>query len=253
MRLSAQRGAATVEHAAISLLIALCWSPPRSRRSAPAPTGAAASSARRSVRKLRCAAVGPGPCWRDPLTVAYGRSLAGAVRALAPAPVAAAGPAGAAAAGRLSPLPLAVVRRRRGRGRGSPPRTGASPSSSRSPTRGEADGSVRSPYWLYRPDARVGAGRAARRASAGGRAARPDAAAGRRGPGAGAARDPRRPQSVRVRRPARNRRGAGGVVPSGHPPIERLTSPRAGLPVGVVVLHHAEALRRARARRGACR
>ncbi len=40
------------------------------------------------ARKLRCAAVGPGPCWRDPLTEAYGRSLAGAIRALAPAPVA---------------------------------------------------------------------------------------------------------------------------------------------------------------------
>lgn len=43
------------------------------------------------ARKLRCAARGPGPCWRDPLTEAYGRPLAGLVRALAPAPSARAG------------------------------------------------------------------------------------------------------------------------------------------------------------------
>src|SRR3954454_917503 len=38
------------------------------------------------ARKLRCGPAMPGPCWQDPLTVAYGRPLAGAVRALAPAP-----------------------------------------------------------------------------------------------------------------------------------------------------------------------
>ncbi len=43
-------------------------------------------------RKIRCAASGPGPCWRDPLTVAYGRSLAGAVRALAATPSVVQGP-----------------------------------------------------------------------------------------------------------------------------------------------------------------
>jgi Flp pilus assembly pilin Flp len=85
-----ERGAATVEHAGLSLLIALL-----------AIAGIAALAARPSDagrdlgftlgRKLRCAAVGPGPCWRDPLTEAYGRPLAGAVRALAPAPVAVSG------------------------------------------------------------------------------------------------------------------------------------------------------------------
>jgi hypothetical protein len=80
-----ERGAATVEHAGLSLLIALL-----------AIAGIAALAARPSdagrdlgfslARKLRCAAVGPGPCWRDPLTEAYGRPLAGAVRALAPSP-----------------------------------------------------------------------------------------------------------------------------------------------------------------------
>ncbi len=36
--------------------------------------------------KQRCAVRYPDPCWQDPLTEAYGRELAGAVRALAPAP-----------------------------------------------------------------------------------------------------------------------------------------------------------------------
>ena len=38
--------------------------------------------------KQRCAVRYPDPCWRDPLTEAYGRGLAGAIRALAPAPAA---------------------------------------------------------------------------------------------------------------------------------------------------------------------
>lgn len=46
------------------------------------------------ARKIRCAARAPDPCWRDPLTSAYGRALAGAVRALAPAPAPAQGPSG---------------------------------------------------------------------------------------------------------------------------------------------------------------
>ena len=46
------------------------------------------------ARKIRCAARAPAPCWRDPLTSAYGRPLAGAVRALAPIPAAIRGPAG---------------------------------------------------------------------------------------------------------------------------------------------------------------
>ncbi len=39
------------------------------------------------ARKIRCAPRLPGPCWRDPLTEAYGRTIAGAVRALAPTPL----------------------------------------------------------------------------------------------------------------------------------------------------------------------
>jgi len=38
------------------------------------------------LRKQRCAVAYPEPCWQDPLSEAYGRSLAGVIRALAPAP-----------------------------------------------------------------------------------------------------------------------------------------------------------------------
>jgi hypothetical protein len=84
-----EHGAATVEHAGISILLALL------AIAAVAALAAQPSDAGRELgfavaRKLRCGAQGPGPCWRDPLTAAYGRSLAGAVRALAPSP----GPAG---------------------------------------------------------------------------------------------------------------------------------------------------------------
>jgi len=44
--------------------------------------------------KQRCAVRYPDPCWQDPLTEAYGRAVAGAVRALAPAPEARTGPGG---------------------------------------------------------------------------------------------------------------------------------------------------------------
>jgi Flp pilus assembly pilin Flp len=85
MRWRTEAGAATVEHAGITLLVALTLI---------AGIAAIASGADESgrelgstlARKIRCAAVGPGPCWRDPLTEAYGRPVAGAVRALAPPP-----------------------------------------------------------------------------------------------------------------------------------------------------------------------
>jgi Flp pilus assembly pilin Flp len=85
MRLRSHAGAATVEHAGLVLLIALLLA------AAIAAIAAGSDQSGRELgstlaRKLRCAAVGPGPCWRDPLTLAYGRPLAGAVRGLAPAP-----------------------------------------------------------------------------------------------------------------------------------------------------------------------
>jgi hypothetical protein len=87
MRMRSQTGAATVEHLGLVILIALLLG------AAIAAVAAGSDTSGRELgstlaRKLRCAAVGPGPCWRDPLTVAYGRPLAGAVRALAPAPAA---------------------------------------------------------------------------------------------------------------------------------------------------------------------
>ena len=108
-----QSGAATVEHAAISLLIALLVAAAMAALASGAGEGGRELGAALG-RKLRCAAVGPGPCWRDPLTLAYGRSLAGAVRALAPAPAPRPGPDGAPLwPGRLPPLPLDRLRPRR--------------------------------------------------------------------------------------------------------------------------------------------
>jgi hypothetical protein len=140
-----ERGAATVEHAGLSLLIAFL-----------AIAGIAALAARPSddgrelgfalARKLRCAAVGPGPCWRDPLTEAYGRSLAGAVRAVAPAPEARNG---------LLPVDFRYCRS------ASCASTGPSPgvtASNRRVTaftavddRRHSTGQVTITYWLYRP------------------------------------------------------------------------------------------------------
>jgi hypothetical protein len=81
---------ATVEHVGITILVALALI------AGIAAVGAGADQSGRELgsalaRKIRCASVGPGPCWRDPLTEAYGRPVAGAVRALAPAPFTKAG------------------------------------------------------------------------------------------------------------------------------------------------------------------
>ncbi|MGI9020959.1 MAG: hypothetical protein ACR2G3_09655 [Solirubrobacterales bacterium] len=86
-----QRGAASVEHVGLALLIAAVL-----LACAAALAGAPAIDGGREVgaaiaRKLRCAPRLPGPCWRDPLTEAYGRPVGGVVRALAPAPTAVGG------------------------------------------------------------------------------------------------------------------------------------------------------------------
>jgi Flp pilus assembly pilin Flp len=80
-----EHGAASVEHAGLALLLSLLAIVAVAAVAA-GPLDGARDLGTALSRKLRCAAVGPGPCWRDPLTLAYGRSLAGAVRALAPAP-----------------------------------------------------------------------------------------------------------------------------------------------------------------------
>jgi len=104
--------------------------------------------ARAVAQKIRCAAHGPGPCWQDPLTEAYGRPLAGLVRALAPAPE---------AAGELGLLPVDFRRCRRPSCAAPGPRPELTASNRRvtafvavSDTR-ENDGTVTIDYWLYRP------------------------------------------------------------------------------------------------------
>ena len=146
---NAETGAATIEHAGLSLLVALiAIGLLAALASSPSPAGRELGFA--LARKLRCAAVGPGPCWRDPLTEAYGRSLAGAVRALAPAPVAR--PA--------DPSGLLPVDFRRCRS-ASCARTGPRPGLTRSnrrvtefvsvDDRRRSLGTARISYWLYRP------------------------------------------------------------------------------------------------------
>lgn len=115
------------------------------------------------ARKLRCAPRLPGPCWRDPLTEAYGRPVAGAVRALAPQPGPATGPSGLA----LMPVDFRYCRRdscavpsqRPGLTR-SNRRVSAFTSVA---DRRRAGGPVEITYWLYRPG--VGWAHTTRRAS----------------------------------------------------------------------------------------
>ncbi len=82
-----ERGAATVEHAAMVLLMALVAIAVTALVTGRGP-GGETSLASQIAFKQRCAVRYPDPCWRDPLTEAYGRGLAGAIRALAPAPLA---------------------------------------------------------------------------------------------------------------------------------------------------------------------
>ena len=145
-----ERGAATVEHAGISLLLALLiLGAIAALASEPAESGRELGST--LARKLRCAAVGPVPCWRDPLTEAYGRPVAGAVRALAPAPVAARSPSG------LDLMPV-DFRRCRSESCAVPGERPGLTASNRRVTafvavddRRPAGGPVVVTYWLYRP------------------------------------------------------------------------------------------------------
>ena len=83
-----QCGAATVEHVALVLLAAtLAIAAVASARMLAERPGTPALASE-LLRKQRCAVRWPAPCWQDPLTEAYGRRTAGAVRALAPAPAA---------------------------------------------------------------------------------------------------------------------------------------------------------------------
>jgi Flp pilus assembly pilin Flp len=89
-----QRGAASVEHVGLAMLVATALLAGVAAFAAGPPVEDGRELGTAITRKLRCAPRLPGPCWRDRLTDAYGRPLAGLVRALAPAPEPRAGPGG---------------------------------------------------------------------------------------------------------------------------------------------------------------
>ena len=92
MRARDEHGAASVEHVGLVLLIALLVIGGVAALVAAPPTDEARRLGSSLDRKIRCPARLPGPCWQDPLTEAYGRPVAGLVRALAPVPGPVAGP-----------------------------------------------------------------------------------------------------------------------------------------------------------------
>jgi hypothetical protein len=96
MRARLENGAASVEHVGLVLLIALLLIGAISALVAAPPTEEARRLGSSLDRKIRCPARLPDPCWEDPLTEAYGRSVAGAVRALAPQPRPVTSPSGLA-------------------------------------------------------------------------------------------------------------------------------------------------------------
>ena len=83
-----------MEQAGLVLLVALLLLAAISAFAAGPPNEQGRELGSAIARKLRCAPRLPRPCWRDPLTEAYGRPLAGLVRALAPQPGAVPGASG---------------------------------------------------------------------------------------------------------------------------------------------------------------
>jgi hypothetical protein len=149
-----ERGSASVEHAALVLLAAAVAIVAVSAARAVSEPGRTPPLVSELLRKQRCAVRYPGPCWEDPLKEAYGRAVAGAVRALAPAPLARAGPGGE---------PLVGVDYRRCRQPGCavplPGPEGAHLTVSNRRTaaftavRGDREGAetIEIEYWIYRP------------------------------------------------------------------------------------------------------
>jgi Flp pilus assembly pilin Flp len=144
-------GAASVEHVGLAILVAVLMLAGVAAFAAGPPVEAGRELGTAISRKLRCAPRLPGPCWRDPLTEAYGRPLAGLVRALAPAPEPRAGAGG---------LPLAGVDFRHCRRASCATWTGDRrlTASNRRTTaftsvvdRRRAGGGVEVTYWVYRP------------------------------------------------------------------------------------------------------
>lgn len=148
-----ERGSASVEHAALVLLMALIALAVIALL-AIGPGGGGGSLASTVVFKQRCAVRYPDPCWQDPLSAAYGRGLAGAVRALAPAPETKIGPDGAGLVGvdyrrcrRAScatPLPGAAGLHLTASNRRTVAFTAVEEGAA-------AGGAIAIDYWLYRP------------------------------------------------------------------------------------------------------
>jgi hypothetical protein len=164
VRRSSEHGAASVEQVGLVLLIALLLLAAISAFAAGPPDERARELGATIARKLRCAPRLPGPCWRDPLTEAYGRTVAGVVRALAPQPGAVTGPSGLA----LLPVDFRYCRRESCAVPGERP--GLTSSNRRVSAfasvvdRRRSGGPVEITYWLYRPG--VGWDQVTRRASA---------------------------------------------------------------------------------------
>jgi hypothetical protein len=164
VRPSSRHGAASVEQVALVFLIALLLLAAISAVAAGPQDERGHELGAAIARKLRCAPRLPGPCWRDPLTEAYGRPLAGAVRALAPEPAAVRARSGLA----LMPVDFRYCRRESCAVPGERP--GLTRSNRRISAftsvvdRRPAGGPVHITYWLYRPG--IGWARVTRRASA---------------------------------------------------------------------------------------
>jgi hypothetical protein len=144
-------GAASVEHIGLAILIAAVLLAAVAAFAAEPPVDDGRELGTAITRKLRCAPRLPGPCWRDPLTEAYGRPLAGLVRALAPKPRARPGPGGT----RLVGVDFRYCRRTSCAVPGDDP---AVTTSNRRVTAftavdddRRAGGGVRVTYWIYRP------------------------------------------------------------------------------------------------------
>jgi hypothetical protein len=146
-----ERGAASVEHVALALLVALLMLAGVAALAAAPPSEEGRELGASLARKLRCAPRLPGPCWRDPLTDAYGRPLAGLVRALAPEPGAPLGPSGFP----LLPVDFRYCRRESCAAPGKAPGVTASNRRVTAFTAVEdgrpGGGEVIVTYWMYRP------------------------------------------------------------------------------------------------------
>ena len=144
-------GAASVEHVALALLVALLMLAAVAALAVSPPNEQARALGASVARKLRCAPRLPGPCWSDALARAYGRPLAGLVRALAPEPEARIGSSGLG----LLPVDFRYCRRESCAAAGDSDALTASNRRVTAFTSIEdhraGGGPVTVTYWLYRP------------------------------------------------------------------------------------------------------